>query len=364
MRFLWLLLVLAGVLRAAAVGFRLQEIGTQLGVVYAVSAVDVNGDSKRDIVAINNTQLLWFENPSWTKHIVAEKITKHDNVCVAPEDIDGDGKMDFALGADWQASNTTSGGSLHWITHAGEVHTIGEEPTLHRIQWTDTDGDGRTELIVVPLHGRDTKPVDWTEGPGARILAFRVPANPGVDPWPSEVIDDSLHVVHNFITIGREIWVASAEGIFIFKPLREGKWSKQKIGQGSPGEIKLGHGQGKRRLATVEPWHGNSIVVYEEARPLWKRRTIDSKVNQAHALSWADFDGDGQDELAVGWRGKPWGLAVYDDAAGSSWAKTTIDNAVAVEDLTVADFNEDGRPDIVAGGRTTQNLRIYWNEAK
>ena len=35
---------------------------------------------------------------------------------------------------------------------------------------------------------------------------------------------------------------------------------------------------------------------------------------------------------------------------------------MAVEDLTVADLNGDGRMDIIAVGRATKNLRIYWNE--
>ena len=39
-----------------------------------------------------------------------------------------------------------------------------------------------------------------------------------------------------------------------------------------------------------------------------------------------------------------------------------IDTGVAVEDLVVADLNADGRPDIVAGGRSTGNVRIFFNE--
>ena len=31
-------------------------------------------------------------------------------------------------------------------------------------------------------------------------------------------------------------------------------------------------------------------------------------------------------------------------------------------DLTVGDFNGDKRPDIVASGRATRNIKIYWNE--
>jgi hypothetical protein len=34
---------------------------------------------------------------------------------------------------------------------------------------------------------------------------------------------------------------------------------------------------------------------------------------------------------------------------------------MAAEDLTVADLDADGRPDIIASGRRTANVRIYWN---
>jgi hypothetical protein len=34
---------------------------------------------------------------------------------------------------------------------------------------------------------------------------------------------------------------------------------------------------------------------------------------------------------------------------------------VAVEDLAVGDLNGDGKLDVVAVGRATKNVRIYWN---
>lgn len=343
------------------VRFSLVEIANGLDVVYAVTTADVNGDRKPDIVAINNSQLLWFENPSWAKHVVAERITKNDNVAVAPHDIDGDGRIDFALGADWQPTNTSSGGTLHWVSSTGKVHNIGAEPTLHRIRWSDVDGDRRPELVVVPLHGRGTKAPQWQEGPGARILVYRIPKDPSSEPWPIEVADESLHIVHNFWPVGREIWAASAEGIHAIVRDKNGKWSKRLVGEGAPGEIRTGRVQGKRTVATVEPWHGDSIVVYDEGPAPWKRTVIDNGLNQAHAIGWGDFDGDGSDELVAGWRGKPWGLALY-KRSGSEWRKSPIDDGVAVEDLTVADLDGDGRPEIIAGGRATGNLRIYRTE--
>ncbi len=378
MRNLAVLMVLASPLLGQP-AFRTQELQNNWGVVYAVVIEDVNQDGKPDVAAISPTQLVWWENPSWTKHVVMDGLTKKDNVCFAGEDLDGDGTLDFAIGADWQPTNTKSAGSLHWVNgKGGPLKPLGEEPTLHRMRWGDVDGDGKRELIVVPLHGRDTKGPEW-EGQGARILVYWPRAN---GEWKIEVADETLHIVHNFIVVNGEIWTASKEGVYAIRRGSGGQWSKRKIGQGAPGEIKLGTVNRVRHLATVEPWHGNKIVVYDEpVEPLtpqagtqttrkaiggkeWNRSVIESNLNQAHALGWGDFDGDGSDELAVGWRNKPFGVAVYKRDEKGAWAKTMVDDGMATEDLAVGDLNGDGKPEIVAGGRATQNVRIYWNESK
>jgi hypothetical protein len=37
---------------------------------------------------------------------------------------------------------------------------------------------------------------------------------------------------------------------------------------------------------------------------------------------------------------------------------------MATEDLAIADLNNDKRPDIVASGRATRNVKIYFNERR
>lgn len=358
--------------------FRAEQIASDFGVGYAVAIGDVNADGRPDIIAISGTDLVWFESPRWEKRVMLSGATPRDNVCIAPHDIDGDGRLDVALGASWQPTNTTGGGTLHWVRQAEpnadmpwQLRSIGEEPTLHRIRWADVDGDRALELIVTPLHGRGTKGPDW-QGPGARILVFRPPADPTIGAWSSEVADDSLHILHNFLAANldgdpqEEIVTASREGVNRLERDAAGKWSRTLIGEGSPGEIKLGRVSGRRMLATIEPWHGQSVVIYAEQPGLWTRTAIETQLTGGHALGWADFDGDGSDELAVGWRDKQPGVAVYVvDRTGALRSKQVIDDGgMATEDLVVADLNGDKQPDIVASGRATRNVKIYWNETR
>lgn len=361
---------------AAAFQFRAEQIASDFGVGYAVATGDVNGDKLTDIVAISGTDVVWFPAPKFEKRVMLSGATPRDNVCIALQDIDRDGRLDVALGATWQPTNTTGGGTLHWVRQnsAGPdgpwaLYPIGEEPTLHRIRWADVDGDRRAELIVTPLHGRGTKGPDW-QGQGARILVFRPPANPQRDQWAVEVADDSLHILHNFLVTNYdgdpqdELLTASREGINLFERRKDATWSRTLIGEGSPGEIKLGRVSGRRVLATVEPWHGKSIVVYAEQPGTWARTVIESDIAGGHALGWADFDGDGSDELAVGWRDAKPGVAIYTvDRDGALRSKMMVDEGgMATEDLAVADLNGDKKPDIVASGRATRNVMIYWNE--
>jgi hypothetical protein len=366
----------AGFTTTPSLKFREQEIAKDFGVGYAVTSADVNGDKRDDILAISGTELVWFQAPTWEKTVIlGEDATTADNVTLAPHDVDGDGRLDIALGAGWTGQNT---GTLQWVkqnapgtTPAWEVFPISAEPTLHRIKWADVDGDKKRELIVAPLHGKGAK---GAEGPAARLLVFSVPANPKTDAWPMEVAGEANHIQHNFLAMNLdrdaqdELVTAGHEGLSAWKRGKDGNWTRTLIGEGSPGEVKLGRVGGRRVLATVEPWHGAGVAIYLEqpGATLWSKTTIETALTEGHALGWADFDGDGSDELAVGWRrGKP-GLAIYFVAPdGSLKSKMLVDDGgMDTEDLIVGDFNADRRPDIVASGRATRNIKIYWNETK
>jgi hypothetical protein len=388
-------------LSAAEFKFKTQEIDKSLGVGYAVSLADVNEDERPDIVVVDTERVVWFENPSWKLHTLIAGQTRPHNVCIAPNDIDGDGKLDFALGADWRPFDTKTGGTIQWLGRQDDpeakwtVYPIGMEPTVHRMQWADLDNDGRKELIVVPLMGRDTTPPNFAENP-LRILSFKVPADPAKDTWQPDVISEQLHVAHNLCPTDldrdgkTDLLVASFEGVTWLRRENDGKFSHHRLGEGnqqtSPNrgssEIKHGTLAAGDYIATIEPWHGFQVVVYlppEGSMPggppptdkLWQRKLLDEQLQWGHAVWCANLDDDEDQELIIGVRDtknadNPCGLRIYDPSgSGADWNRQLIDpTGVAVEDAAAGDLDGDGRVDLVAVGRATKNVRIYWNQGK
>lgn len=389
--------------KSALPSFKMHEIATDLKVGYAVLLVDLNGDNKKDIVVVDTTRVVWYENPSWKRRTIIEGQTKPDNVCIAAHDIDGDGQLDLALGADWKPMNTKDGGTLQWLKRGKTLddpwmlYPITTEPTTHRIRFADVLGEGKPQLINVPLMGRNsTKEKNWTDGSPVRIIAHKIPKDPTKDRWEPVIVNETLHVIHNFTPSpsaeprerGRmNLLAASYEGVTAI--YREGdQWRTNRVGAGNQdnpnsnrgaseikeGKLKAGSGY----IATIEPWHGHQVVVYDTSmmddKGLYQRRVLDDQLKWGHGVWCADLDGDGEEELIIGVRdnlsnkpGERCGVRIYKatDGKGAKWERTIIDDGgVAVEDLAAADLNGDGRIDIIAVGRATHNLRIYWNEGK
>ena len=297
-------------------------------------------------------------------------------------DIDGDGKAEIAAGAQWNPGETIdtakSGAVFYLIPPADRTQKwtpvqLEHEPTTHRMRWFATP-TGKFDLVVLPLHGRGNK---GGKGDGVRTLAYHKPSDAEAK-WSTTVIDDRMHMSHNFEVAqwdkdaANEMLLAGLEGVFLLNPAIRGGWTRQQISNNPTGEVRQGAGaRGEKFIAAIEPMHGNQLSVYTAAKgnKLWSRNVITDSLDQGHALATGDFLGTGSDQIVVGWRGTrrtgKVGVRLFypTNEQRTEWKSLLIDdNQMATEDIRVADLNGDGKPDIVAAGRATHNLKIYFNE--
>lgn len=358
---------------------------------YGVEVADMDGDGLTDIIALATRpgQFAWYKNPSWEKFVIST--VADGNIDSAPLDIDGDGDMDIALASDFNLGASTEGGLLHWLENPGNptvnqewtMHYIDEIPTTHRIKWADINGDGDMELVNLPIIGIGAE-APLYDVP-LQLKAYGIPEDLDVDSWPGVVLDNSLEMAHGLgITDwdgdGRDDMLsASFYGVHLFQLAKNGQpVAKTQIGAGKSGErpeigsseVDLGVIAGDERfVATIEPWHGNEVVVYtagSDASALWDRRVIETEFVGGHALLVRDMDNDGFDEIIAGHRSDPFSLFIYRfNAAADTWDKYDLDlGGIGLAGLAIADLNGDGFNDVVGIGSSTRNVVYYENSGK
>lgn len=341
---------------------------------YQVIACDVNGDGKQDLIALASDMpdLVWFENPTWKRHVLARSLPQMINAACWSH---GPHKAPtIAVAYHFSMHPEQSIGTVSILkpgddpTQPWNPTVIDQLPTSHRLRWADIDGSGNKALINAPLAGAEAR------GPEYRGHVPLVYYRPGE--WKRQMIGDAEEgVMHGiFITDwdgnGRDdILIGSFLGIHLYRLEPSGRWSRTAIAQGSPkpwpksgtSDVTVGHLGKERYLGAIEPWHGNEVVVYRKAGQEWQREVIDDTLLDAHTIEAADLDGDGQDEIVVGFRGKPYGVYLY-RWNGKAWDRQILDQGdISAAGCVVADLHGTGRPDIVCIGQATHNLVLYRN---
>ncbi|MDQ3290469.1 MAG: VCBS repeat-containing protein, partial [Bacteroidota bacterium] len=156
--------------------FEAQTLDEKISIGYGLAIGDVDGDKKPDILLVDQKQFVWYRNGDWKRFVLAENLTERDNVCIAARDLNNDGKVEIAVGAQWnpgETSDTLQSGAVFYLmrpqdpTQKWEAVRLPHEPTVHRMRWVKA-ANGASYLVVLPLHGRGNKN---GEGQGVKIKA-------------------------------------------------------------------------------------------------------------------------------------------------------------------------------------------------
>ena len=373
---------------AGPVDFAAHDIDAGFRGGYAVAVADFNKDGKPDVIAnsLGVAELAWYENPTWARHVIAPE-TQIVNQAMA--DIDGDGIPEVAFQSSFAMQAANSAGH-NWIAHANgdprqpwKVEKIDTFPTSHHVAWADLDGDGKKELINAPLIGEKSLAPTYDQDKAS--IFWYSPKD-----WKRHVVTtDVPGIIHRVRPVKwdagsrEQFLVASFEGIALYRASGSGeamRFEKELLSAGhvetaprlGASDVGVGKQDGKRFFASVEPWHGNEVVVYTEKGGKWERRVIYDKVSSGHEIAVVDLNGDGRDDIVANDNSRVTdrtpnatpGVHVFfapSDPATGQWTYRRIEDKLAMNGCVGADINGDKRPDLVCTGA---GGAIRWYENK
>jgi hypothetical protein len=329
---------------------------------------DLNADGKLDvIIGGSKGPLVWYRNPDWKKSVIADG--GYDTVAGAAVDIDGDGDLDIALGGVVWFENPSPAGDASngpWSAHGVERRRG------HDLLASDLDGDSWVDLVMRDQSGFGSKTGhsvfiykqitsdQWTmrelrcgEGEGIRVADLNGDRRPDIviggswfenngdllkGPWTEHMFSTEWNYPHTKVAIG------------------------DLNGDGRPDII----------LAPAELKGGTHRIAWYEAPTRttagnWKQHVIEEPVETVvHALDVADFDGDGQLDLAAArmHQGKsPQEVVVYLNTGGGLHWKRQVIATTGSHDIVAVDVDGDGRPDLLGAnhGGPYQPVELWLN---
>ena len=101
-------------------GFREHTVATGLDAGYQVVVADLNHDGRPDLIALSNraNELVWYENPSWERHVLGSNFSHMIN-CV-PVGADAEGIPDIVLASGFSNVAKNSVGVVSVLHHDGD----------------------------------------------------------------------------------------------------------------------------------------------------------------------------------------------------------------------------------------------------
>jgi len=275
---------------------------------YGLTAlIDPDGDGDLDFVlggrSSKPSQLYWFEFQSpdrWVQHVVGTNYLS--DVGLAVLDVDRDGWPDLVCSGVWYR-NPGKPRDQPFERYVFDENAAG----AHDILVADIDGDGKPDIVMMGDERTKLNALCW----------FSIPSDPK-QLWMRHLIGAP---VHGAVTPGG---VADLDGDGDLDVIRADTWFENKDGKG-------------------REWVPHKNI------PMGRKGPFGICVRTAVI----DIDGDGRKEIIIADADITDSKVVYlknADGKGGSWTKSELPRSFvygSLHSLAVADFNGDGRPDIL-----------------
>jgi hypothetical protein len=343
--------------------FTIHHVAKGIGQGYSQVVADMNHDGKPDIVALGLTAdaITWYENPTWTPHVIITARDAPKPVYMDAADIDGDGIPEIVLAFHFNTDPHKDTGQVAILHHDGNptrpwkiTQTIDNVPSDHRVRFADISGNGKPAIIIAPILAGTATGFPDPDRNVTPLYVYR-PEND----WKRETVTLENHGVSHGLNIqkfsgpGQAVMTSGYEGTNIHE-YKNGKWVRTPLTKGLdapwPGggssDVMFGHLGGKRFYVSIEPFHGNMVVVHmPDGKGGYTRQVIDDQLANGHALTLVDTDGDGNDEIVAGGNRSSQSLYFYKaaDTTGTKWTRFQMDDDMAPAACHTVDLKGSGK---------------------